>query len=132
MPEPCTSNDCELERVDLRNDIARLKRGEFTPEEVQEFCHNLPKTTSREDFAKGCIAYQAKLYGDRVDGGNTLDADGAAVVGAEAEDLRRELEALIKRGEDEVRIDDLSALLDAVDARDSLAYLENKQQRKTP
>lgn len=43
--------------------IRRLLAGDFTPEEIQNFCHKLPDTVSAEDFAKGCMAYQTQLYG---------------------------------------------------------------------
>ena len=44
-------------------EIKRLKRGEFTYDEIMDFCHNLPETVSKEEFAEGCAKYQCKLYG---------------------------------------------------------------------
>lgn len=41
----------------------RLLRGEFTPEEIHGFCHRLRETVPREEFERGCRAYQEKLYG---------------------------------------------------------------------
>jgi len=57
--------------------------------------------------------------------------------GAEAEELRAGIEKIIKRFDEAVDTDDLMAikdklqrLLDRVDARDSLAYLEAKDQEE--
>lgn len=41
--------------------IRRLS--ELKPEEIQNLCHNLPTTVPLEEFARGCEAYQKKLYG---------------------------------------------------------------------
>ncbi len=46
----------------LEEEIARLKRGDFTPEELQNLCHNLDES-DREAFCKGCLEYQKKLFG---------------------------------------------------------------------
>lgn len=55
--------------------------------------------------------------------------------GAEAEDLRSAIENLIQNSEESdccyhdnnvIRVEDLQRVLDEVDARDSLAYLESK------
>jgi hypothetical protein len=46
-------------------EIERLKRGDFTPEEFQNLCHNRhadPMCTP-EDFFAGCAEYQRKLFG---------------------------------------------------------------------
>lgn len=46
----------------LRAEVERLKRGEFTPDELQNLCHNL----SADDacaFLRGCRAYQLQLFG---------------------------------------------------------------------
>lgn len=47
----------------LEDEIDRLKRGDFTPDEFQNLCHNLPDTCTREVFESGCKDYQAKLFG---------------------------------------------------------------------
>ena len=47
----------------LRRDKTRLLAGDFTKEEIQNFCHKLPETVSRCDFEQGCREYQDKLYG---------------------------------------------------------------------
>jgi hypothetical protein len=47
-------------------EVRRLKRGDFTPEEFQELCHNLherPGGCTRDVFAAGCREYQEKLFG---------------------------------------------------------------------
>jgi hypothetical protein len=47
-------------------EVARLKSGQLTPEELQNLCHNLPES-DREAFRAGCVEYQKKLFGaDRV------------------------------------------------------------------
>lgn len=43
-------------------EIARMKDGNFTPDELQNLCHNL-KPTDLESFRRGCESYQAKLFG---------------------------------------------------------------------
>lgn len=43
--------------------VERLLAGNFTPDEIQGFCHNLPQTVPVEEFAAGCAAYQRQLYG---------------------------------------------------------------------
>jgi len=51
---------CELEFQG--SEVERLKAGNFTPEELQNLCHNL----SDEDYSKfcdGCDEYQRKLFG---------------------------------------------------------------------
>lgn len=45
--------------------------------------------------------------------------------GAEAEELRKRIEGLINN--DGVTVEDLQRVLDEVDARDSVAYLEHRQ-----
>ena len=53
-----------MERVrDLRRENDRLLAGDFTKEEIHNFCHKLPETVSRCEFEKGCREYQDKLYG---------------------------------------------------------------------
>ncbi len=54
-----------LEISILREEIARLKRGDFTPEEFQNLCHNMNPNCKREDFESGCLKYQNKLFGDK-------------------------------------------------------------------
>lgn len=46
-------------------EIARLKCGDFTPEELQGLCHNLSeKPECRMAFCDGCAEYQHKLFGE--------------------------------------------------------------------
>ncbi len=56
----------------LKIEIARLKDGNFTPEEFQNLCHNLhlkgtdSTSNCREsDFRTGCLDYQDKLFGKK-------------------------------------------------------------------
>ena len=53
------------EREMLMNEVSRLKRGDFTPEEFQNLCHNLHErpVCTREEFAQGCLQFQEKLFG---------------------------------------------------------------------
>jgi hypothetical protein len=46
----------------LHGEIARLKEGKFTDEELQALCHNLT-TNDLSKFQAGCRDYQAKLFG---------------------------------------------------------------------
>lgn len=46
----------------LLEEITRLKRGDLTPQELQDLCHGL----SEEDcgrFCTGCLKYQVKMFG---------------------------------------------------------------------
>jgi len=53
-------------QLDKRDkEIDRLKQGDFTKEEIHEFCHKLAETVPRQEFEKGCRDYQLKLYGPR-------------------------------------------------------------------
>lgn len=47
----------------LVEEVKRLKRGEFTPEEFQNLCHNADVQAGFDAFADGCEAYQEKLFG---------------------------------------------------------------------
>lgn len=50
----------EINSMKIENE--RLLRGEFTPEELQNLCHNLPEE-KKEEFFNGCCEYQKKLFG---------------------------------------------------------------------
>lgn len=47
----------------LTKELERLRRGEFTPEEIHNFCHNLHGTVDSQAFAQGCAHEQRRLYG---------------------------------------------------------------------
>lgn len=49
----------------LRAENERLRRGDFTPEEFQELCHNRDKNPrcTPAAFFDGCEDYQRKLFG---------------------------------------------------------------------
>lgn len=53
----------------LTNEIRRLRRGDFTPEEFQALCHHRDDKPgcTRADFEAGCVAYQEKLFGPKHD-----------------------------------------------------------------
>lgn len=53
-----------------------------------------------------------------------------ATHGKEAEELRQGIERALNEEDFDMMADDLRRLLDGVDARDSLAYLERKQSRE--
>lgn len=42
-------------------EIERLKRGDFTPQEFQDLCHNMTPT-DEASFRKGCDEYITKLF----------------------------------------------------------------------
>lgn len=50
---------------DLLAEIARLKRGDFTPEEFQNLCHHRDEKPGCTplDFMRGCVDYTRKLFG---------------------------------------------------------------------
>ncbi len=50
------------DNTSLKDEIERLLRGDFTPEEFQNFCHNMSEENV-EKFSAGCEAYQVKLLG---------------------------------------------------------------------
>lgn len=47
----------------LESLVVRLREGNFTPDELQNLCHNLPPSDCRY-FQAGCGAYQVKLFGE--------------------------------------------------------------------
>ena len=49
----------------LAKEVIRLRRGDFTPEEFQNLCHNLHErpVCAREEFSQGCLQFQEKLFG---------------------------------------------------------------------
>lgn len=47
----------------LVEEVKRLRRGEFTPEEFQNLCHNTDIQAGFDAFADGCEAYQRKMFG---------------------------------------------------------------------
>lgn len=47
----------------LCDEVERLKRGDFTEEEFQNLCHNTDIQAGFDVFAKGCEAYQQKMFG---------------------------------------------------------------------
>lgn len=47
----------------LADEVERLRRGEFTPEEFQNLCHNTDTQAGFDAFADGCEAYQRKMFG---------------------------------------------------------------------
>lgn len=57
-------NSCAGVIQALRDEVARLKRGDFTAEEFQNLCHNLPEDCTSEAFCNGCEEYQKKLFGE--------------------------------------------------------------------
>lgn len=64
---PCAlMSKCAAERVrDLEAEVARLKRGDFTPEEFQALCHHRDEKPgcTRAEFEVGCREYQERLFG---------------------------------------------------------------------
>lgn len=48
---------------DLVKERNRMREGNFTVDEIHNFCHNLHGTVSAAEFANGCAAEQRKFYG---------------------------------------------------------------------
>ena len=46
----------------LKDDIARLRAGDFTEEEFQNLCHNFSEDDEQR-FEEGCTQYRKKLFG---------------------------------------------------------------------
>lgn len=46
----------------VETEVARLKSGKFTAEEIQAFCHDLHGTVDAQAFANGCAEEQRRLY----------------------------------------------------------------------
>jgi hypothetical protein len=51
----------QAEILQLQAENNRLKAGKFTPEELQNLCHE--QQGNAESFAQGCCAYQVELFG---------------------------------------------------------------------
>ncbi len=47
----------------LQEEINRLKKGDFTQQELQDLCHNLSEDDETA-FKQGCEEYQEKLFGE--------------------------------------------------------------------
>lgn len=61
---PDSQNKESTDRInELTSEIERLKSGNFTMEEFQFLCHNLPNNCTKESFCNGCEEYQKKLFG---------------------------------------------------------------------
>lgn len=52
---------------ELLAEIDRLKAGDFTSEEIQNFCHKISETEPVCKFADGCADYQKMLFGSAPD-----------------------------------------------------------------
>lgn len=52
--------------LELEAEVARLKRGDFTPTEFQDLCHHRDEKPgcTRADFEAGCHEYQKRLFGE--------------------------------------------------------------------
>lgn len=60
------TRDLEASRAALsaeRAEVARLKAGQFTADEVHDICHELHNTVDAQGFADGCALEQRRLYG---------------------------------------------------------------------
>jgi len=47
----------------LQEEVARLKAGKFTADEIHDICHDLHGTVDAQGFADGCAIEQQRLYG---------------------------------------------------------------------
>lgn len=43
--------------------LERWRAGDFTADEIHNFCHKLPECVPLDEFKRGCEEYQQKLYG---------------------------------------------------------------------
>lgn len=59
--DPGRCSAIPLERL-LAQEVSRLKEGHFTPDELQNLCHNLDDSDF-DAFCDGCEAEQKKLFG---------------------------------------------------------------------
>lgn len=68
------------EKVRIENEVRRLKRGDFTPEEFQNLCHHRDEKPgcTPEEFAAGCAEYQRKLFGGAAEEAWTREPPTAA------------------------------------------------------
>jgi hypothetical protein len=48
----------------LESEVERLSEGRFTEEELQALCHEQGEDCP-ERFARGCVEYNRKLFGDK-------------------------------------------------------------------
>lgn len=64
-PPPVPIKNLVERLAKLTEENARLKRGDFTPEEFQALCHHRDEKPGCEfmDFTNGCHEYQKKLFG---------------------------------------------------------------------
>jgi len=61
--DPTTCAELVRRLMSAEAEVVRLRRGEFTPQEFQDLCHNKSVQDGFEAFADGCEAYQQKLFG---------------------------------------------------------------------
>jgi len=61
--DPTTCAELVRRLMSVEAEVMRLRRGEFTPQEFQDLCHNKSVQDGFEAFADGCETYQEKLFG---------------------------------------------------------------------
>jgi len=61
--DPTTCAELVRRLMSAEAEVTRLRRGEFTPQEFQDLCHNKSVQDGFEAFADGCETYQEKLFG---------------------------------------------------------------------
>jgi len=103
-------------------EVERLKRGDFTPEEIHGLCHNLQSTVPAEEFAAGCAEYQRKLYNESpdADARNELIAH-AARLERERDELRQQIETARAADTEPLRRRYWSALGEVEDVKEQCA-----------
>lgn len=67
----------------LSNEVDRLKAGNFTPDEFQNFCGDCTVQDGFESFVQGCRTYQKQLFNGRSDGPNAMFCEHANEVPAQ-------------------------------------------------
>lgn len=108
-------------------EIARLKRGEFTPEEFQNLCHereDRPGCSVRQ-FFDGCADYQLKLFGlsDRMAKDQRI-----AELEAQNQELRGHMADIIRPALDQIRTADY---VKRIDELERLIVIESESYRRS-
>lgn len=83
-----TLGDSRRRIAELEAEVERLTSGKWTPQEVNDLCHDLPKVVGPRAYADGCAKQQRELFGC------APDADRIAELEARVADQAKEIERL--------------------------------------
>jgi len=85
--------ECRREIRRLRAEVERLTSGKWTPQEVNDLCHDLPKVVGPRAYADGCAKQQRELFGCAPDADRIAELEArVAEQAAEIERLSRPVE----------------------------------------